>query len=376
MAKIIAMIPARLGSKRVPKKNLRLINGKPLITYVIETAKDAGVFDAIYINSEADVFGDMAKEWDVSFYRRPADLACDTATNDEFALDFMANVDGDVLIQVLPTSPLLTVSDLRNFTRTMIEEDFDSLISVEAKQIACVYKDQPINFDKYKVNPPSQTMSPVQAYATALMGWTYPSFQRNMQKYGSAYHGGDGKVGYYELRGLSTVDIDREEDFLLAEALLKIQLDESNSPVEYYGNTGQHAEVDVKSILTRDGVVHNDLDDANKEVVHVPTVIQSATPDQSWSKRIINTESNSVTLIAQLPGEGNRRHYHPNWDEWWYILEGKWEWEIEGEQRVVRQGDVVFMRRGRPHKITAVGDELAIRMAVSRADVAHVYRED
>ena len=63
-------------------------------------------------------------------------------------------------------------------------------------------------------------MTPVQAYATVLMGWTYERYDQNMQKYGSAYHGGDGKVDYFPLRGLSTVDIDREEDFLLAESII------------------------------------------------------------------------------------------------------------------------------------------------------------
>ena len=82
---------------------------------------------------------------------------------------------------------------------------------------------------------PSQTMEPVKAYATALMGWTYPSFKRNMEKYGSAYHGGDGKTGYFELRGLSTIDIDREDDFKLAESIIKALRENRELPIRYYG---------------------------------------------------------------------------------------------------------------------------------------------
>ena len=63
MKKIIGMIPARLGSKRVKKKNLRLIGGKPLISYVIEAALDVKYFDEIYINSESDVFSEIAKKY-------------------------------------------------------------------------------------------------------------------------------------------------------------------------------------------------------------------------------------------------------------------------------------------------------------------------
>ena len=52
---------------------------------------------------------------------------------------------------------------------------------------------------------------------------------------------------------------------------------------------------------------------------------------------------------------------------------GEWNWEIEGEIKQIVQGDIVFMEKNRKHKITASGNGRAIRMAVSRADVAHVY---
>lgn len=233
--KLVIMIPARYGSKRVPKKNLRLIDGKPLISYVIEQIKNANIPADVYINSEHEIFGKVAKDFGVKFYKRPEKHSSDTSTNDEFALDFMNAVPADILIQVLPTSPLLTGGEIKKFVDEMVNGKWDSLISVEHKQIACVYKNQPVNFEKLKVNPPSQTMEPVKAYATALMGWTYPSFKRNMEKYGSAYHGGDGKTGYFELRGLSTIDIDREDDFKLAESIIKALRENRELPIRYYG---------------------------------------------------------------------------------------------------------------------------------------------
>ena len=76
-----------------------------------------------------------------------------------------------------------------------------------------------------------------------------------------------------------------------------------------------------------------------------------------------------------MPGEGNRLHYHNDWDEWWYILRGEWDWEIEGKIKRVKAGDVVFIDRNRLHKITAAGAAQAVRMAVSRDLVAHIYPE-
>ena len=86
--KIIAMIPARMGSKRVKNKNLRMINDKPLIEYILETVSKINIFDRVYINSEDDVFKEIADKYNFEFYNRPKYLSSDVATNDEFAYDF------------------------------------------------------------------------------------------------------------------------------------------------------------------------------------------------------------------------------------------------------------------------------------------------
>ena len=372
--KTVCMIPARLGSSRVKKKNLRLINGKPLISYIIDTVKQCDCFDEIYLNSEALIFKEIADLHGISFYKRPDEYATDQSTNDEFALDFIENISGEILIQILPTSPLISADEINAFVREMLRENYDTLISVENKQIACIYENEPVNYDKLKVNPPSQTMKPVQAYATVLMGWKYETFRNDMERYGSAYHGCDGRTGYFELRGLSTIDIDQEADFLLTEKIMMSQNSKVDREIEYYDDKScEHVEVDVERILEKDGLRRNDLYNANREIINISEIINENGRSAPWSRRVIETESNSATILAQLPGEGNRRHYHPAWNEWWYIIEGEWEWEIEGEKKIVKKGDIVFMKKGRVHKITAVGKELAIRLAVSRADVAHVY---
>tara|TARA_R110001583_G_scaffold189336_1_gene352122 strand:+ start:201 stop:617 length:417 start_codon:yes stop_codon:yes gene_type:complete len=132
-------------------------------------------------------------------------------------------------------------------------------------------------------------------------------------------------------------------------------------------------ESDVPSILEKDGIISNDLFSANQEIVNILDILKNS-PDPSWSHRVIDSDSNSATLICQNPGEGNREHYHPDWNEWWYIIQGEWEWDIEGIKRTVKAGDFVFIEKGRPHKITASGDIPAIRLAVSRGDVEHVYQ--
>lgn len=375
MERVIAMIPARLGSKRISKKNIRLINGKPLIAYIIEAAINSKAFDEIYINSESEIMEDIAKEYGVKFYKRPDFLSTDTATNDEFVLDFLEKNNCDTLVQLLATSPFLTSENISNFVNKIKEEKLDTLISIKNEQIECVYDGLPINFNQKGQTLPSQQLIPVQTYACGIMGWSVENYKTNMSKYGSGYHGGDGKIDFFTLKGYSTIDIDNEEDFKIAEVIFK-SLNTINKKPEYYvANKKEIIENSVPSILCKDGVQKNDLFDFNREQVNISEIINANSKAASWSKRIVNSENNSATLICQMPGEGNRKHYHDSWNEWWYIIDGEWEWELEDKKIIVKKDDVVFIEKGKKHKITAIGDKPAIRLAVSREDVNHIYNE-
>ena len=237
MSKTVAMIPARLGSKRVKNKNLRLIGEKPLISYVIETAIKSEVFDDIYINSEADIFEDIAKKYGVKFYKRPAYLSEDDKTNDDFAYDFLKNVECDTLIQLLSTSPFMSVDDVTSFTNTYMNNNYETLISVKNVQIESIYDGVPINFNQKEITPPSQDLKPIQAYACGLMAWDKMKYVENMKKYNCAYHGGDGRTGFYELDGYATIDIDTEDDFKLAEVIYKHLSNHDKSEPQYYNGS-------------------------------------------------------------------------------------------------------------------------------------------
>lgn len=379
MRKIIGMIPARAGSKRVRWKNIRLLDGKPLIAYIIEAAKSSSVFDEIYVNSEADIIGDIAKNCGVKFYKRPAYLTSDKVVNDEFVIDFMRNIPGDILVQMLPTSPLISHEEIRGFVQEMLRKRYDTLISVKNQQIACVYRGKPINFDISDHHISSQQMEPVQSYATVLMAWVYRRFIKNIKKYGGAYHGCNGKVGYYLIKGLSTIDIDDEEDFALAEVALQFKKKRFTAQRKYYRaitRKGHLIEHNVKDILIKDGVMDGDCDHENIPLVNISQVIKTKSKRHSWFRRLINTENNSATLISQLPGEGNRWHYHPDWNEWWYIVEGQWLWEIDGKKITVKKGDIVFNGKNKLHRITAAGKKPAVRLAVSKDMIPHVYPKD
>ena len=374
--KIVAMIPARLGSKRVIKKNLRLLNGKPLISYITESAKKSNSFDEIYINSESEIFKVIADQHGVLFYKRDDRYATDLTNNEDFLTDFLENIKCDYLVQLLPTSPLINNKEIKAFVDQLTCGKCDTLVSVNNHQIACLYEGNPINFSMTETHKSSQTMTPIKSYSTVLMGWKRTTYLENIKTLDCGYHGGKGETEYFEIKGLANIDIDDEEDFQLAEVAIQLRDGSYQFEKLYFDEMNEeHIEVDVPTILQKDGVMLNDFSNENSLINKLSSLLIDAPKNSSWSKRLINTESNSMTLIGQLPGEGNRIHYHPNWNEWWYIVQGSWKFEIDGEEKMLTENDIVFIEKGKRHRITSVGDKIAVRMAVSRADVEHVYPE-
>lgn len=134
---------------------------------------------------------------------------------------------------------------------------------------------------------------------------------------------------------------------------------------------------DVSNVLEKDGVPKVVLSVyENKSTTSLNKIIKDmgAAP---WAVRVVYNEVFGGVLICQNPGEGNRMHYHHNADECWVIMQGEWEWFIEGEgTRRVAKDDIVVVKKGTPHQITCVGDEPGIRFAVTRPDVDHVYVEE
>jgi len=235
MTRYIAMIPARLGSKRVPKKNLRLLGDKPLVAHVLETAVASEIFDEVYLNSEADIFSDIARDYGAKFYKRPAVFSSDMATNDQFALDFIENVSCDVLVQINPTSPFLNKADIQ-CAKDMFEKNHcDTVLAVEEKRIEGVFREKAINYNTLEPMPPSQHLTPIYVFCNGILSWRTDVFRKNIKNYSCAVYGGDGKTDYLVLKGDSVIDIDSDDDFSFAELVLEHRL-KNMRPVPRYWN--------------------------------------------------------------------------------------------------------------------------------------------
>lgn len=124
---ILAVIPARGGSKRVPKKNIKPLHGKPLIVYSIEQAKKSKYIDRLIVNTDSIEIADLAKQNNVEVpFIRPLELASDSATDFQLfdhLINWLNNNEKaipDIIVQLRPTSPLRTVEQIDNAIEMLV----------------------------------------------------------------------------------------------------------------------------------------------------------------------------------------------------------------------------------------------------------------
>lgn len=215
--RVLAMIPARMGSQRLKKKNLRELSGVPLITRAIRKAVAAGCFDAVWVNSEHPDFGAIAAAEGVQFHKRPEALASNTATSEDFVQEFLATHPCDYVVQVHSIAPLLTTAQVAAFVAALLDSGKDVLLSVVNEQIECAVNGQPVNFTfDHKTN--SQELAPVQRITWSITGW-------RAAPYLAAYAAGKcatyaGEVGYYPIDRAAGHIIKTEDDLRFAQVFL------------------------------------------------------------------------------------------------------------------------------------------------------------
>jgi CMP-N,N'-diacetyllegionaminic acid synthase len=235
LGKIVAHIPARAGSKRVKAKNLRLLNGKPLLSYSIECAIKAKVFDEVYVNSDSDEMLKLAESLGAKGYKRNVELASDTATGDEFTIDFILQEKPDTLVMINPVCPLVTADDIKDAIEKFQNSTCDTLITCESTQMQTFSQGEAININSNEQLVPTQLNPSVETLNWAVTIWDAKQFIKNFELTGSAYIGKIREL--FPIHPLHAVKISKEEDFAFAEALLKSQNEKiNNSEVQYWSS--------------------------------------------------------------------------------------------------------------------------------------------
>lgn len=213
----IAMIPARMGSQRLKQKNLRELDGVPLIARAIRKCIDANCFDEIWVNSEHDAFGEIAAAEGVQFHKRPEELANNTATSEQFVNEFMQVHKCDRVFQVHSIAPLLLAPRVAEFVEHMNGSDCDVLLSCTLEQIECAIEGKPINFS-FDAKTNSQELKPVQRITWSITGWRSETFMDAFASGNTATYAG--KVDFFPITRSEGHIIKMEEDMQIAEAML------------------------------------------------------------------------------------------------------------------------------------------------------------
>jgi CMP-N,N'-diacetyllegionaminic acid synthase len=136
MSDVLCTICARGGSKGVKNKNIKLLNGKPLIAYTIEQAQNSGLFEHIVISTDSNEIATIAMKYGAEvFFKRSAEMASDTAGKLDVIRDaFMRSEEHygkkyDFLIDLDATSPLRSIQDIIDSYQQFLKDDNDNLIT-------------------------------------------------------------------------------------------------------------------------------------------------------------------------------------------------------------------------------------------------------
>ena len=219
----LAIIPARGGSKRLPRKNILKLDEKPLIAYSIEAGLKSKYIDKVVVSSDDKEILDISKEFEADTIKRPSNLATDTATTFDaikHTIDNIAKYDYIVLLQ--PTSPLRNNKHIDEAIKLLESKNADAIISV------CEMDHSPLwsntlddslsmkNFLKDEVlNKRSQDLEKYYR----LNGAIYICKTNKLLEEKSFFL--KDNIFAYIMDKKSSIDIDEEIDFILANILIQ-----------------------------------------------------------------------------------------------------------------------------------------------------------
>jgi len=220
---ILAIIPARGGSKGVPGKNIRIIAGKPLIAHTIEHAKEARTVNRTIVTTDDNQIAAVSREYGAQVIMRPAELATDMATSEsaiQHVLDCLLDVEryeADLVVFLQCTSPVRSAKDIDMAVEQLIDEGADSLVSVtpwhglnwaikEGKTIS-------INFD-YSNRPRRQDLVPEFRENGSIFIFKPKVLKQFKNRLG-------GKIVLFKMDTWTKFETDTLEDFAICEWILE-----------------------------------------------------------------------------------------------------------------------------------------------------------
>ena len=220
--KVTLLLPMKGNSERVPNKNLKLFNGKPLFHAIIDELITSKYINKVIINTDSDLIAESAintYQDFVSIHKRPKNIQGDFVSMNKIIEYDLNNSDSDIYIQTHSTSPLLTIKSLDAAIDKMISKskDFDSIFSVTKIQTRFYDKNgNPFNHDPKELLR-TQDLDPLFEENSGFYIFTKESFKNADNK----------RIGLrplmFEIDKIEAIDIDETPDFIIAEIIHKLK---------------------------------------------------------------------------------------------------------------------------------------------------------
>lgn len=234
---ILAIIPARGGSKGIKHKNMVLVDGKPLIQYTIEAAKESRYITRTIVNPDDEEILRFAESQDIETVVRPSELAQDNTPMKDVICDQLSrlkqkeNYVPDIILLLQPTSPLRTGRHIDEAMKKLIYSDGDALVSVEEEpHLHSPYSVMRLNEKGYleffmKEGQRFTSRQEKPKFYARNGAAIYAVYTDIYMKTGSLY---GTKCVPYEMAAEDSVDIDDQLDLFVAECMLKYRQEKDN----------------------------------------------------------------------------------------------------------------------------------------------------
>ena len=211
--KTVALIPIKLGSKRVPGKNIRpFFDGTPLMHFIQRTCLEAETIDEVYIYCSDE----SVKEYilpGVHFLKRPEYLDGDDINANDFIREFMKCAEADIYVNAHTTSPFAKPETMDDLVNHVASGEYDSAFCAENIKTFLWSEGTPLNFDPGNF-PRTQDLPDIYGETSIAYVFTRESFLKHNRRLGS--HPYIKEVGKIE-----AMDIDYPEDFEICNAIYK-----------------------------------------------------------------------------------------------------------------------------------------------------------
>lgn len=209
--KAVCFVPLKLNSERVPKKNIkRFDNGRPLLSYILETLRSSICADDIYVYCSDEQVVEYLPE-SIKYLKRSQSLDKDSTKINEVLQSFAQDVEADVYVLAHATAPFISAASIDKAINAVLSGGYDSALTVEAKQEFVWKEGKPFNYDLTNI-PRTQDLEPFYLETTGLYVYKRDLIVNQNRRIGD-------RPFLVEVSKIEAVDINDPIDFEIANAI-------------------------------------------------------------------------------------------------------------------------------------------------------------